>query len=1346
MFEEYQICPYTGLRSFTEEESLYFKGREEHIEQATEQLQRNKFLMLTGASGDGKSSLIYAGIIPNARSGFLKAKYTRWCVADFRPERTPFINLCHSVAEQLEIANPQIVESELQHGFSALVDLYRNSRRYIDVDSEEWLNADDKEKATMKREAGNLLILVDQFEEFFTNPENYRAGVASVDSELVLNVLLETARIALEEDLPIYIVFTMRSDYIGQCAAFRGLPEYIGFSQFFVPRLNRSQLQQVIEEPATLSGNKITRRLSERLIHDIIEGVDQLPILQHTLNQVWVAASNGEEEMDLIHYAMVGGMKVDELPEDQVGRFTEWFNKLPLEIKECYHGQNLQNVLDTHTNKLFEQAASYFQAQTGKEIQPGEAKTIIKTVFTCLTKIDQSRAVRNRMTLDEIVSILNNPTFGPVEVGAVINLFREPGNTFIRPFISEDDAKKELAIDQVLDITHESLIRNWKYLDEWAKEEYANHAVFVDFAQQLNRWVDSGKSGNFLLSIGPLTYFENWYQRVKPNPAWIARYQPEDSDKETNLKKARAIHQIAQEFLSRSALSHAVTRTVMRYGARRIVTFFAVLISVVFLSFIGVDYYQRQNSFIIDNLGGKIDQLVADPNTEIRTRAWLICEELKLGITTIEESVSDIKNPMERINVSNGIATAMVYYGRRSPETLILTSLNHVSGILDGYTQDSLVVADYHRLLKETNDFSRTLELAYYYNPTPVIDSLRLRNARRSADYVSYLLTNQPAGFTAVAGLNIALEFALMYQTIDKDQVSTLTSRISPFEATPTAWMSENYSRGKLALKGFFESGLNFNGLYQELAYMYAATGQPDLALRAVDTVLKYNQNYVQNDYAYFPDNAYHIAAYFFRYNNLDALDQFVAGYCRKVGLEAHEFYARLVARSKLYEFASTSQDMDPDYGHDVNLILDFSSVEQLTFFFAKHREVINGLSNADERNYLLALSYKDEAINQYKRLKIQGRDSLTRQYVNLFNEAINRYRAVSEAYKMELISIIDLTNNDFISVPRKFIFLFPDIKNPFHPNELRLFHFNYTSDSFLEYVLDNGVFDELYPTNQERRIFELLLRDFSMIKSDLAYQVTDAISYKVLKQLEAELSSLEGANFANINLLYLELISAAAQNGEGDKAVEYAQKVSPDKVPANFLNSFDESRVFRFFGEAVVSLAGLGEKEEAYKIVNLFEGETNRSTLYAYAAIELMRNGVASREVDYLIDSAKLEMNRIENRIGGPNRVLLAYVLALRGGKDDVDEAYEIIRNQGAKWVGIRRICAALAFRGDLYRAVQNIPSFVSDPDYSTFAWFILNGYNEGINDQSLADWSTYDANLEKTETHPIRYVDDNN
>ena len=84
------------------------------------------------------------------------------------------------------------------------------------------------------------------------------------------------------------------------------------------------------------------------------------------LNQIWHAADNGKEEMDLIHYAMVGGMPVNELPDEQVDRFRNWFEGLPPDIKACYHEPNLQNVLDTHTNKLYEQAEEYYLQKTGR--------------------------------------------------------------------------------------------------------------------------------------------------------------------------------------------------------------------------------------------------------------------------------------------------------------------------------------------------------------------------------------------------------------------------------------------------------------------------------------------------------------------------------------------------------------------------------------------------------------------------------------------------------------------------------------------------------------------------------------------------------------------------------------------------------------------------------------------------------------------------------------------------------------------------------------------------------------------------------------------------------------------
>src|SRR5882672_336419 len=131
MISEVNICPYTGLRSFSEDEALYFKGRESQTDQMTLLLEKNKFLMVTGASEEGKSSLIFAGLIPNARAGFFKARYNNWVVADFRPERSPVKNMSHALARAIS-TGASTAETELMRGFSSLVDLYKNSELFID--------------------------------------------------------------------------------------------------------------------------------------------------------------------------------------------------------------------------------------------------------------------------------------------------------------------------------------------------------------------------------------------------------------------------------------------------------------------------------------------------------------------------------------------------------------------------------------------------------------------------------------------------------------------------------------------------------------------------------------------------------------------------------------------------------------------------------------------------------------------------------------------------------------------------------------------------------------------------------------------------------------------------------------------------------------------------------------------------------------------------------------------------------------------------------------------------------------------------------------------------------------
>jgi len=621
-----KICPYPGLRPFTEKESIFFKGRDVHIGQVIAQLEEKKFVMLTGASGDGKSSLVYAGVIPEARAGFFKAKFNNWIIADFRPERTPLKNMGFALRSQLEL-DPDEVSKELNYGFSALVNLYKSTPYHLDYNSDVWKKADEDTKKTLKSKAANLFILVDQFEEFFTNPENYSHGKPSKQSQTVVNIILETAKIALEQDLPIYIICTMRSDYIGQCAAFRGLPEYIGFSQFFVPRLSRKEIYQVIEEPALLSGNTISQRLVEVLINEMSEGFDQLPVLQHTLNRVWNTADQGKVEMDLIHLAKLAGIPSDYLPEKDQLQFKEWKKTLPEFKKKYLKEPSLSKVLAAHANELYET-----DHKTGMVSQE-DAKLIIKTAFQCLTKMDEDRAVRNRMTLQEITDILNQPHINTKTVGGVLNIFREQGNTFINPFVTDTPESKDLQTATVLDITHESLIRNWDLLRTWAEEDYRNWQNFQDFNKQLQRWVDSGKSGGYLLPIGPLTFFESWYKTCKPNKHWFARYDEREMPVEEKLKDAEETLNNAKEFIKRSARKLFVSRTVMKYGANRIAAAFAILALLITCTYYYYDYYIKWNDYVIEDIIQKGTTLLTSNKIKTKNKAHFLvnCERLNPG-------------------------------------------------------------------------------------------------------------------------------------------------------------------------------------------------------------------------------------------------------------------------------------------------------------------------------------------------------------------------------------------------------------------------------------------------------------------------------------------------------------------------------------------------------------------------------------------------------------------------------------------------------------------------------------------------------------------------------------------
>jgi hypothetical protein len=126
--------------------------------------------------------------------------------------------------------------------------------------------------------------MVDQFEEIFPfRDRKLRDGVGS-EADLFVSYLLRAAQ---DQAGRIYVILTMRSDYLGECAKFPGLPEALNDGQYLVPRLTRQQLQEAIEGPATAAGVEVHPVLVQDLLNQCDEEPDNLPLLQHLLRRIF---------------------------------------------------------------------------------------------------------------------------------------------------------------------------------------------------------------------------------------------------------------------------------------------------------------------------------------------------------------------------------------------------------------------------------------------------------------------------------------------------------------------------------------------------------------------------------------------------------------------------------------------------------------------------------------------------------------------------------------------------------------------------------------------------------------------------------------------------------------------------------------------------------------------------------------------------------------------------------------------------------------------------------------------------------------------------------------------------
>ncbi|WP_254173294.1 nSTAND1 domain-containing NTPase [Planktothrix pseudagardhii] len=227
-------CPYPGMVPFKSEDSDRFFGRQREVNDLIQQLRLFPFLAVIGASGSGKSSLVFAGLIPQLQKTNLLGKEP-WQIYSMRPGTTPITTLTATLG-----CDPTSDE--------AITTKFHPSQKF--------------------------LLVIDQFEEVFTqSPQE-----ANSFEEILLN---------LYKQPNVYVVITVRADFYPQLMESPTFWREIKAHRSEVLPLDQTGLQEAILKPAEKAGVFIEAALLERLIITAASEPGVLPLLQETLVLLW---------------------------------------------------------------------------------------------------------------------------------------------------------------------------------------------------------------------------------------------------------------------------------------------------------------------------------------------------------------------------------------------------------------------------------------------------------------------------------------------------------------------------------------------------------------------------------------------------------------------------------------------------------------------------------------------------------------------------------------------------------------------------------------------------------------------------------------------------------------------------------------------------------------------------------------------------------------------------------------------------------------------------------------------------------------------------------------------------
>jgi WD40 repeat protein len=292
------ICPWRGLDAFREEDSAFFFGRgsvselQSPVGQLVRKVRAHSFVMVVGRSGSGKSSLVFAGLVPALR----RDRNRFWNVLTLRPGPSPL--------RALAAAFNLPAENEGAAGYETKISQEADQLRTGDLDLLGHMIVRQLDGAEGKPD--RLLLYIDQWEELYAQAlsnDKKETGQHATDVIRFIDLLLTAARTA-----PVTVVATLRADFYDPLIRHQQLASLLPVQQLTLTGLSRAELQRTITEPARMVGLSFDPpRLVEGILDEAGEDEGMLPLLQYALKESWAQRNGNTITAD--SYARSGGVR-----------------------------------------------------------------------------------------------------------------------------------------------------------------------------------------------------------------------------------------------------------------------------------------------------------------------------------------------------------------------------------------------------------------------------------------------------------------------------------------------------------------------------------------------------------------------------------------------------------------------------------------------------------------------------------------------------------------------------------------------------------------------------------------------------------------------------------------------------------------------------------------------------------------------------------------------------------------------------------------------------------------------------------------------------------------------------